>query len=135
MFLATESDKERERKGQRTRSFVHPFRFVLSFSGRWRWLALRQSCARRVRAKISTAYAKFMARYRARYRRFSCIFKNCTINEKAEKARRFTKYAALYPARVDELRSIGKVMSQSLSCNDKNIYLFIYLISLRILRT
>lgn len=62
---------------------------------------------------------------RARYRRFSCIFKNRTINEKAEKPQRFTKYAPPYPARVDKPRSIGRVVSESLSSNDKNIYLFI----------
>lgn len=40
---------------------------------------------------------------RARHRRLSCIFKNYTINEKTEKPRRFTKYAAPYIARVNEL--------------------------------
>lgn len=116
---------ERERKERwRMRSFVHSLCFVLSFSGRWRWLVVPFRATTKLREKsteISTAYEKFMAQSRAISSLLMYIQKLHHQWKSTEKPQRFTKYAAPYLARVNKLQSIGREMSQSLSCSDKNI--------------
>lgn len=92
--------------------FVSFFRFPVGGRGSSH-SCYDKTCARRIRR--FRWLMRSLWHGRARYRRFSCIFKNRTINEKAEKPQRFTKYAPPYPARVDKPRSIGRVVSQSLS--------------------
>jgi len=79
--------------------FVHPLRFALPFSGRRR--RLRAGNAREISKRLMRSLWRGRANALA-IAGLSCIFRNCTVNEKAEKpppTRRFTRSPALSHAR------------------------------------
>lgn len=87
--------REKERDGEYVLLFTHFvsfFRFQVSSSGppshrRQSWAR----STRRFRRLMRSLWHDRARKTLARYRRFSCIFRNCTINEKAEKSRRLSK--------------------------------------------